>query len=1363
MYLNKALEERRRRQNAIVNSPSKLSAGAGESTSDATPSPLESSPSTPNRKMYLNKALSSLEERRRRHNTVSEETISKTETSKLSMTPKKSHGSSESANNTEQTPRRNRSFSPALRSIQATRRNDYKERARKSGTSDEDSIIQLMHNLSAEVSDVMSNDNVNKKNDANAQLTSATKIPIDKAKVRIERGRSPSCRSHSLSRLPIVPKEQEKIKSKDGQRSGCDEIDNSSSDLSTHTEKQRYSRPRSISRLRGIERDSSSSEGSTEQRKNNDQIKTVNSDLSNTTTKLYNSHDTVPKKIVVDADRSSNTVGDREPSAKNDLEKQLEKMKSQLAAEKRTRSQEIQRFERQNMELALKLNEAEKEKAAQLDAEKRTRSQEIQRLERQNMELALKLNDAEKEKAARKENAQRPQPQQEKTHLLRKKNSELQRAVEDYESELEILRNKFDEREDAFESLQDQLELLKTKLHEREDEIEQSRNESNHLRSQIDNTTRDLSEENEALHEQLDIVEDELKLKVNLITDLQEALDQKDEEKNGLKMKIQQMEAIFQRKEEKMKKSVESQLNSLQTDVINVVENLKQEKSQKEHQITILKKKSEEQEQAIENLEEQLANSEAEAQALSETCKKVQMRLDNEISFRQRRFEEIVKETEEAYSAREAKLRTKIEKRHSTELSLRQQQFEDLQKETEKRLSIREDELRSVFKAQVEKLQSFVEDEVQKTEEEGRRALDMARKNWLDELETRLKMTLQDEREKNDRLMKEIQAKETELILLRGEMSTFQSREEEIHQQTSLLLKSLEEAHSRREEDKEQIIRSLNERLQQDQLSMETFSIKVEAKEREMRLCVEEKENIIQCLGERLERNQLAVESLSLSLEAKERKVLEIKAAAADNITTEQMELRLKASFDDELSRLEGEKNRIIQLLDSRLELSQHAMESLSKSLETKNQTIFSYETEIDYLTRRCETLQDLANKDSDDREKVLTDDLQLVREENNKLELDVATLQSAILRLQQQKEAMLQLAQEEKERLEFNVATLQETVAIFQQEKQVQNKQNSEEDSDNYAANVDCNYMEMKTMLDLLQEEKKQLEFHVSTLQETVAILQQQKHLNDKLNPQETPNKNEFAGVNGRYSETNPHAAIDQLLTKVPVKDVIKYLHAYISGQTQIHAEAEVNSLLNKYEEQEKKVVRKTDLNFLETALNSHEMLEDISKCDTNDNCSLEISTIRSSESANSDFSSTKVAEISSNLVFMSSSRSSDSDFFKTTKKFIGKELGMSSSTDSELSETNVTEISAKELFMTAPTPRAKPVRVNEPFMSAVSPKSNSKQVEPFIVVVTPKGSSKNNEAAKANSNSRHIDFVEDKIRSSAITMWKTMKKCIR
>jgi peptidoglycan hydrolase CwlO-like protein len=64
-----------------------------------------------------------------------------------------------------------------------------------------------------------------------------------------------------------------------------------------------------------------------------------------------------------------------------------------------------------------------------------------------------------------------------------------------------MLRNKFDEREDAFESLQDQLELLQIKLHEREDEIEQSRNENNHLRSQIDNATRDLSEENEALHE----------------------------------------------------------------------------------------------------------------------------------------------------------------------------------------------------------------------------------------------------------------------------------------------------------------------------------------------------------------------------------------------------------------------------------------------------------------------------------------------------------------------------------------------------------------------------------------------------------------------------------------------------------------------------------------------------------------------------------------------------------------------------------------------------------------------------------------------------------------------------------------------
>ena len=371
-----------------------------------------------------------------------------------------------------------------------------------------------------------------------------------------------------------------------------------------------------------------------------------------------------------------------------------------------------------------------------------------------------------------------------------------------------------------------------------------------------------------------------------------------------------------------------------------------------------------------------------------------------------------------------------------------------------------------------------------------------------------------------------------------------------------------------------------------------------------------------------------------------------------------------------------------------------------------------------------------------------------------------MATFQSAISRLQQQKEAMLQLAQEEKERLEFHVATLQETVTTFEQEKQVQNKQNSEEDSDNYAANVDCNYMEMKTMLDLLQEEKKQLEFHVSTLRETVPILQQQKHLSDKLNPQETPNKNAFAGVNGRYSEMNSHAVIDQLLTKVPVKVVITYLRAHISGQMQIHAEAGVNSFLN--EEQEKKVVRKTDQNFLETALEIHEMLEAISKCDTSDNCSLEINTICSSESANSDFSSTKVAEISSNLLFMSSSRSSDSDFFKTTKKYIGKELGMSSSTDSELSETNVTEISAKELFMTAPTPRAKPVRVNEPFMSSVISISNSKQVEPFIVVVTPKGSSKNNEAAKAKSNSRHINFVEDKIRS-AITMWKTMKKCIR
>ena len=87
--------------------------------------------------------------------------------------------------------------------------------------------------------------------------------------------------------------------------------------------------------------------------------------------------------------------------------------------------------------------------------------------------------------------------------------------------------------------------------------------------------------------------------------------------------------------------------------------------------------------------------------------------------------------------------------------------------------------------------------------------------------------------------------------------------------------------------------------------------------------------------------------------------------------------------------------------------------------------------------------------------------------------------------------------------------------------------------------------------MLDLLQGEKKQLEFHVSTLQETVSILQQQKHLNDKLNPQETPKKNAFADVNGSYSEKNPYANIDQFLTKVPVKIVIKYLLPYISGAT--------------------------------------------------------------------------------------------------------------------------------------------------------------------------------------------------------------------
>jgi len=269
-------------------------------------------------------------------------------------------------------------------------------------------------------------------------------------------------------------------------------------------------------------------------------------------------------------------------------------------------------------------------------------------------------------------------------------------------------------------------------------------------------------------------------------------------------------------------------------------------------------------------------------------------------------------------------------------LSSEHTKLKEFQREEEKKYTAREEELKNVLESQIEKLQTFYEKEMNKAEEESKRSLEEAREEWLKQHEDKLREQdafyleiqdkLQHETEKlreelnsKDALMKEMQKEidtktiaveenEKNKALLSEDLKRLQhdyhlksdlvqQMEEEIKMKNIVIeeygknASSLSKHIGALEEEKDQIIQSLKEELENERASREALSkltgaaiktLKEELDEKqcllehlnskdiEMSLENEKKDRLIQCLAERLEINQLAVESLTLSIQARD-------------------------------------------------------------------------------------------------------------------------------------------------------------------------------------------------------------------------------------------------------------------------------------------------------------------------------------------------------------------------------------------------------------------------------------------------------------------------------------------------------------
>jgi len=867
-----------------------------------------------------------------------------------------------------------------------------------------------------------------------------------------------------------------------------DQIATAQSDASNQSKKS-YSRARSLSRMR-------------EQRKKADEetheLKITISDLSNRTASVHPHGEIATKRTVelekqLEKARAQLESEKRENASKRipELEKQLDRVKSQLDSEKKSRSQDINRLERQANELLQKLKAVEKEKA---ETEGRTelKNETINLLREQNTDLKRLVNDLQRQ--SRDTSKQIAQLEQ-----------QVAKAHEDYRSDFDLLKNEFESREKEYdraheedqktnENLRNQLDFFKKIMEQRENDVKLVREKS----SALENEAKELLEENETLHDQLDKLEEKIKVKSNELLEYQNAVNKAREENKDLMKKMQSMEVNFQRKEEKIKNSVENQLSSLQKDVVKVVGNLKQEKLQKEKQISHLKKAIEDHEQKNKSINEQIVDSKDKVQELSMLCSKMEKMLasyeqkihnqeeqiseykkknqalkeghekvktsfEEELLIQQRQFEKALADAKESFSARELEQRKKMQETLDYELSSKSKEMQELKREEEKKYAVKEEELRATFKSQIEKLQTFLEDEVDKAEAEGKRSLEEARNFWLLELESKLRqqdennleklcilenetiklqseliskdtlikhlkeeidlknLTLKEKEESIHKLSKENHAKETELSKIRVEKATIQAREEKLSLEHLMELQSSDEAMSRLEQEKDQTIQSLKVKLEKQQAALESLTRLKGEKNATMQSLSEELEEKTRLL-ESFRRNE---RELYRSMEEKDNLIqclagrLETNQLAVESLSlsleareqeiswtksqledsTSNDESRNKTDFEEKLAAITAEKNSAIEQLEDDLKNVRQELKSLSSSVDLKNQKIFEYETEI----MKLKTSFGTAHVSGSHLKPEKTEEIHNLEGEKIKLEHDVAKLREKLNSLQKQ------------------------------------------------------------------------------------------------------------------------------------------------------------------------------------------------------------------------------------------------------------------------------------------------------------------------------------------------------------------------
>lgn len=744
------------------------------------------------------------------------------------------------------------------------------------GVSDEDGIDQIRNMLSEDCSDMKTSSATENVNGDSRVRKDA--IPTNDDKEIVNGGNSINLKTRSLCTVSTPP-----------QANDTDEHHKTTNQSSSV---QRYNRARlRISRLR---------EEKNEGEERIYDLKPAISDLSNKTETLYPHGETTSK---------SPDVSNKKPS-KND----------------------------------------EHTKKGASPAENLSKKNQIRVKKMENAKMEHEEAD-EKEKSA--VDAQRQRSKNGSQQIPKVSNIEQRKDIEKIERDFELAR---EEHRKTNDNLRFQLGQLKKRLEQRDTFIEQVKTSS----SELESKTKDLLKENNVLHEQIDQMSNELQKCRNV-------LDHTFEENQDLINRMQTLEINFQRKEEKLKKSVEKQLASIQKDVVKAVNDLKQENLQKDNTINLLERSVEDRKRKIDVVNEQLVEYKEKVVNLTEMCEQMGKKLEKyqlknemledkiedskkknqtlkeaqekrrasfekELHLQQQKYDKIVKETKESYIMREEQIRKALQVKLSNEHT----KLQEFQREEEKKYSAREEELKIVLESQIEKLQAFYEKELNKAEEESKRYLEEAREDWHKQLEDKLKerdafnLEIQDKlQHETEKLREELITKDALMKKMQEEIDSKAIAEEENEKNKALLASEFKKLQQDNHL-KNDLIQQLQEEIKMKTIAIEKYGEKTNSLSKHIEALTEEKDHIIPSLKEELENERASHEALS-KLTGAAIKTLK------EELDEKQILLEHLNSKEIELSLENEKKDRLIQCLAERLEINQLAVESLTLSLQARD------------------------------------------------------------------------------------------------------------------------------------------------------------------------------------------------------------------------------------------------------------------------------------------------------------------------------------------------------------------------------------------------------------------------------------------